>query len=87
MLVALLKGNAGEPAAELAAVALRNLCLQNRLNKDAIVAADGLLPLIQLLSSGRQLLAQTLQCEVSGASPNCQAYQPQSTTQPRTHMT
>ena len=63
-LVALLKGHPDRLTAELAAVALRNMSLQNKLNKEAIVAADGLVPLIALLSTGQELLVQPVQCEV-----------------------
>lgn len=50
--------------AELAAVALRNLSMQNALNRDAIIAADGLVPLLQLLSVGIADLQPPLRCQV-----------------------
>lgn len=65
MLVQVLKEGQSETAAELAAVALRNLARQNQTNKDAILAAGGFVPLLNLLSSGREVLLQPLQCEAS----------------------
>lgn len=52
----------------LAAVALRNLALQNERNKEAIKACGGLEPLLKLLSAGQQFLGQILQCEVRNSS-------------------
>lgn len=63
-LVQLLKDNPEEISAELAAVALRNMALQNSLNRQAILAADGLQPLLQLLSGGQDRLVVPLRCEV-----------------------
>ena len=67
-LVQVLKEGQNETAAELAAVALRNLARQNQTNKDAILAAGGFVPLLNLLSSGREVLLQPLQCEASLAT-------------------
>ena len=64
-LVALLRDAAtGEVAAELAAVVLRNLALGNAGNRDAIVDAGGLAPLLGLLSAGQEWLTQPMPCEV-----------------------
>ena len=64
-LVDLLRGDPGSITAELAAVALRNMALQNEMNKAAIISAGGLEPLLRLLSAGLQHLVHPLQCEVS----------------------
>lgn len=61
----LLKESPGEISAELAAVALRNMALQNSLNRQAILAAGGLQPLLALLSSGQEKMVTTFHCEVS----------------------
>ena len=68
-LVCLLRDNPEEISAELAAVALRNMALQNNLNRQAILAAGGLQPLLQLLSTGQERLVVPLQCEVCFMSP------------------
>ena len=65
LLVQMLKEGQHGTTAELAAVALRNLARQNQRNKDAILAAGGFVPLLNLLSSGREVLLQPLQCEAS----------------------
>lgn len=69
-LVGLLREGADEISAELAAVALRNMALQNNENKEAIMAAGGLQPLLELLSGGQERLVQPLQCEVPSTPPH-----------------
>ena len=54
----------GEVAAELSAVVLRNLVLGNAGNRDAIVDAHGLAPLLGLLSAGQEWLTRPMPCEV-----------------------
>lgn len=54
----------GKVAAELAAVVLRNLALGNAGNRDAIVDAHGLAPLLGLLSAGQEWLTRPMPCEV-----------------------
>ena len=63
-LVELLRDHPDEIAAELAAVALRNLALQNPINRQAILTAGGLQPLLHLLSMGQEKLVYPMQCEV-----------------------
>ena len=63
-LVALLQDGSADVAAELAAVVLRNLALGSPVNRQAIVAADGLEPLLRLLSSGQEQLGRAMPCEV-----------------------
>ena len=62
-LVRLLREGPDEISADLAAVALRDMALQNPANKEAIIAAGGLQPLLELLSGGQERLVQLLQCE------------------------
>lgn len=67
-LVELLRNaSTGEVAAELAAVVLRNLALGNAGNRDAIVDAHGLAPLLGLLSAGQEWLTRPMPCEVGFA--------------------
>lgn len=61
--MSLLREGPNEISAELAAVALRNMALQNTANKEAIMAAGGLQPLLELLSGGQERLVRPLQCE------------------------
>lgn len=72
-LVHLLVASPQEISAELAAVALRNLALQNDLNRQAILLAGGLPPLLQLLSSGQERLVAPLNCEVCCSLPHHRA--------------
>lgn len=62
-LVRLLREHAEEAAAELAAVALRNLALGNAANRAAISDAGGLGPLLRLLASGQERLAYPMHCQ------------------------
>lgn len=64
VLVELLRADPGEIAAELAAVVLRNLALGNAANRQATAAADGLEPLLRLLSMGQDKLVNPMPCEV-----------------------
>lgn len=63
-MVDLVKKDPDSAAAELAAVALRNMALQNEQNRLSIVSAGGLQPWLQLLWRGLPQLVQPLQCEV-----------------------
>lgn len=63
-LVKLLRDDPDEISAELAAVVLRNLALQNAVNRAAIKDAGGLQPLLRLLSMGQEKLVYPLSCEV-----------------------
>jgi Armadillo/beta-catenin-like repeat len=63
-LVSLLHEGSDEITAELAAVALRNLALQNAANRRAIEDTGGLMPLLALLSRGQEHLVHPLACEV-----------------------
>ena len=63
-LVRLLRDDPDEISAELAAVVLRNLALQNAVNRAAIKDAGGLQPLLRLLSMGQDKLVYPLSCEV-----------------------
>jgi len=63
-LVRLLRDDPDEISAELAAVVLRNLALQNAVNRAAIKDAGGLQPLLRLLSMGQEKLVYPLTCEV-----------------------
>jgi len=63
-LVTLLRDDPDEISAELAAVVLRNLALQNAVNRAAIKDAGGLQPLLRLLSMGQEKLVYPLTCEV-----------------------
>ena len=60
----LLRDDPDEISAELAAVVLRNLALQNAVNRAAIKDAGGLQPLLRLLSMGQEKLVYPLTCEV-----------------------
>ena len=62
--MALLHDGNADGAAELAAVVLRNLALGSVANRQAIVAAGGLEPLLRLLSSGQERLGRAMACEV-----------------------
>ena len=62
-LVRLLRDDPDEIAAELAAVVLRNLALQNPANRAAIKDAGGLQPLLRLLSMGQDKLVYPVGCE------------------------
>ena len=64
-LVRLLRDDPDEISAELSAVVLRNLALQNAINRAAIKDAGGLQPLLRLLSMGQEKLVYPLTCEVS----------------------
>jgi hypothetical protein len=64
-LVALLGDQADEVAAELAAVVLRNMALGSAANRQAIIAANGLAPLLRMLSAGQERLAAPMPCEVT----------------------
>lgn len=64
-LVRLLRDDPDEISAELSAVVLRNLALQNAVNRAAIKDAGGLQPLLRLLSMGQEKLVYPLTCEVS----------------------
>ena len=63
-LVCLLRDDPDEISAELSAVVLRNLALQNAVNRAAIKDAGGLQPLLRLLSMGQDKLVYPLSCEV-----------------------
>ena len=63
-LVRLLRDDPDEISAELSAVVLRNLALQNAVNRAAIKDAGGLQPLLRLLSMGQEKLVYPLTCEV-----------------------
>ena len=62
-LVRLLREHPHEPAAELAAVALRNMALANAANRRAITAEDGLGALLRLLAAGQERLAYPMRCQ------------------------
>lgn len=64
-LVRLLRDDPDEISAELSAVVLRNLALQNAVNRAAIKDAGGLQPLLRLLSMGQEKLVYPLTCEVT----------------------
>jgi hypothetical protein len=63
--VDLLRADPGEIAAELAAVVLRNLALGNAANRQAIMEAGGLEPMLHLLSMGQEKLVHPMPCEVT----------------------
>lgn len=67
-LVRLLRDDPDEISAELSAVVLRNLALQNAVNRAAIKDAGGLQPLLRLLSMGQEKLVYPLTCEVISGS-------------------
>lgn len=69
-LVRLLRDDPDEIAAELAAVVLRNLALQNPANRAAIKDAGGLQPLLRLLSMGQDKLVYPVGCEAR-VGPSC----------------
>ena len=70
-LVRLLRDDPDEISAELSAVVLRNLALQNAENRAAIKDAGGLQPLLRLLSMGQEKLVYPLTCEVFVAMYIC----------------
>ena len=67
-MVRLLRDDPDEIAAELAAVVLRNLALQNPANRAAIKDAGGLQPLLRLLSMGQDKLVYPVGCEARAVS-------------------
>lgn len=70
-LVCLLRDDPDEISAELSAVVLRNLALQNAINRAAIKDAGGLQPLLRLLSMGQDKLVYPLSCEVQRPPLKC----------------
>ena len=70
-LVRVLREHPDEIGAELAAAVLRNLCVKNPANRQAVLAVGGLQPLLRTLSSRQEGLVCPVACEVSLCSCPC----------------